>query len=158
MSVKRKTSEVWSEFLTSQESGFSSAYKAETAAEKLLLAAEEAGVKQSAAAASTTLSVVDADNDWNACKNFPSSSSTDEQSNGIERGSRNYSVETEKYLTEKNLGCTDARTDSTFSYWAGNKERYSRLAALARKFLSAPMVSIASEREFKAGNKQSRNS
>ena len=49
-------------------------------------------------------------------------------------------MEIEEYLTEKNLG----RNDYPFSYWAGNKETYPRLAALARKFLSAPMTSITS--------------
>ena len=136
-----------------KKSGFSSASKAEAATEKLLLAAEEVEVNQSAVAASTAPPVVDVDDDWNACMNIPCSSSTDEQSNDNESGPSNCTVEIEEYLAEKNLG----RTDSPFSYWAGNKKRYPRLAALARKYLSAPMASIASEREFKIAKQVTNN-
>ena len=39
----------------------------------------------------------------------------------------------------------------------GNKERYPRLGALAYKYLSAPKVSIASEREFKVDKRVTNN-
>ena len=41
--------------------------------------------------------------------------------------------------------------------WTGNKERYPRLAALARKYVSAPMASIASEREFRVAKRVTDN-
>jgi hypothetical protein len=53
--------------------------------------------------------------------------------------------EVQQYLTEKNI----KKESSPFTWWAGNKERFPMVALLARRYISAPMGSIASEREFK---------
>ena len=61
------------------------------------------------------------------------------------------SAETEvtNFLAESNIG----RTSSPFTWWAANEKKYPTLASLARKYLSAPLGSIASEREFKVAKR-----
>jgi hypothetical protein len=53
--------------------------------------------------------------------------------------------EVTEYLKEKNI----PRERCPFSWWAGNQQKFPLLSSLARRYLSAPMGSIASEREFK---------
>ena len=123
-------------FLTSQESLFSSVDKADTAAEKLLFAAEEVEGNQSSAAPHFLLLMLMT---IGMPDKLSSPSSTDEQLNGSESGSRSCSVEIEEYLTENNLGRTDSRFPTGLETW------YLRLATLSRRYLSAPMASIAQE-------------
>ena len=54
-------------------------------------------------------------------------------------------AEVTAFLAEKNIN----RESSPFTWRKAHEEHYLLVAAVARKYLSAPMGSIASEREFK---------
>ena len=45
------------------------------------------------------------------------------------------------------------RKSSPFTWWRNNQTKFPNLACPARRFLSAPMASIASEREFKVAKR-----
>ena len=54
-------------------------------------------------------------------------------------------VEVTAYLNETNI----SRKSSPYTWWKANSEKFPILCNLAKCFLSAPLGSIASEREFK---------
>ena len=61
--------------------------------------------------------------------------------------------EFQSYMQEKNT----PRKSRPLTWWAVNHCKYPHLADLARKYLSAPMASIASEREFKIAKRVTTN-
>ena len=65
-------------------------------------------------------------------------SSEDQEMNSI-------SCEVERYLAEPLL---DFKIGNPFKWWALNFKSYPLLSTLARKYLSAPPTSVASERVF----------
>ena len=135
-----------------RKSGFASSNKADTAAAVLLDMVKEIAVNESLPlqevrpAASTA-----EDDDWAACLSTPPADDpeisfrTDMTCGPID--------EFYEYMREKNI----PRTNSPFVFWAANKDKYPRLASLSRRYLSAPMGSVASEREFKIAKRVTNN-
>jgi len=57
--------------------------------------------------------------------------------------------EFQSFFQETNI----PRNADAFRWWCSNQDKYPHLALLARRYLSAPMASIASEREFKVSKR-----
>ena len=92
------------------------------------------------------------DDDWAQCLGSQHSENDDDPEISI-RDPTVCRREAESYIAEKVI----SRTDSPFTYWAVNRKKFPRLATLARRFLSAPMGSVASEREFKIAKRVTTN-
>ena len=58
-------------------------------------------------------------------------------------------TELQNYMSEPNI----PRNNSPFVWWSANEHRFPNLGQLARRYLSAPMGSVASEREFKGAKR-----
>ena len=137
-----------------KKNGFSSTSSADEAFETLVKYAEEIVLNQSSS--SVTQVLVDPapadDDDWAQCLGSQHSENDDDPEISI-RDPTVCRREAESYIAEKVI----SRTDSPFTYWAVNRKKFPRLATLARRFLSAPMGSVASEREFKIAKRVTTN-
>ena len=84
------------------------------------------------------VSVASTDDPWDTCMaEEPTAPAHQRQASGGD--------ELQEYLQTEKV----SRKDSATAWWGKNKDKYPKLASLARKFLCPPMGSIASEREFK---------
>lgn len=130
-----------------RKSGFSSQTKADNAEQILIEKVAGVDLAQGQTdldgSVESTHSNIDGD-DWDICMNTDSND-PEITFTGEPSGIRTAQNEVSTYMTEKNIG----KDKSPFTWWAANGEKYPRLTELAKCYLSAPMSSIASEREFK---------
>ena len=83
--------------------------------------------------------------DWNTCMSSQNVDDDPGSSAAECTDVDSITIEVNGYMREKNID----RQSYPFTWWCVNKERYPHLGTLARRYMSAPMGSIASEREFK---------
>ena len=133
-----------------RKSGFSNSNKAESASKVLLEKVTDDIVNESAANTDQNTSVAEEDDEWATC--MLGSSANDGLDSEISVRSADKDVaatEINAFFKEKNIN----RKSSPFVWWAGNHEKYPHLAKLARRYLSAPIGSVASERGFKVAKR-----
>ena len=126
-----------------KKTGFSSQTKAD-AAERLL---REQAAEMELNTTAQSLQEVNADrenvvDDWADCMGVNDPEITVGSTNTVE-------TELNNYMAENQI----ARDKSPFVWWSANEHKYPYLGRLARRYLSAPMGSIASEREFKVAKR-----
>lgn len=127
-----------------KKSGFSSQYRADAGIRKLERALSETVIEtqsddQPSSSGSSAENYVETD-DWAICMGLDDPEVEFDQASAPSQAD-----ELSLYLAEKPL----PRDKSPYSWWEVHEAIYPRLAKLARRYLSSPMSSIASEREFK---------
>lgn len=125
-----------------RKTGFASQNKADAAERKLRELAAEVELNQTAESLQEENQVQPAD-DWDECMGMVQDSEISVQC------SNSADAEVTAFLGELNI----SRSSSPYTWWKANEEKFPILAALAKRFLSAPLGSIASEREFKVAKR-----
>jgi hypothetical protein len=126
-----------------KKTGFSSQNKADRAERKLRELAAEVELNRTARSNPDHSGLNQPSDDWDACMGLvPDPEVTVQCVNSAD-------AEVTAYLAENNT----SRDSCPFTWWKVNQEKYPTLASLGKRFLSAPMGSIASEREFKVAKR-----
>ena len=127
-----------------RKAGFSSQNKADAAERKLReLSAEIELNRTTRSLQETNLDQPQPADDWDECMGLVPDPELSIQC------SDSADVEVTAFLNEPNI----SRNSSPYTWWKVNSEKFTILCILAKRFLSAPLGSIASEREFKVAKR-----
>lgn len=127
-----------------KKTGFSSQSKADAAEVLLREKAAEMELNRTAQSIQEVGSVEQGNevDDWADCMGLNDPEITVGSTNSVQ-------TELSDYMAEADI----ARDKSPFVWWSANEHKYPNLGRLARRYLSATMGSIASEREFKVAKR-----